>query len=160
MPLLDQVGEDVMAESAGTISTMKELVTFLREGTIAVVLLLFLLLPGVMKGVLARAGFTSADIAGFKWELQQSAQQTQTATDTVAQLEDKLAALKQQLDQVSQSAAAPEVKQKIMALSDEVGKTRAETSSVQTTLRNSLATQRSIIQKVDPALLEQKPPEP
>ncbi|MBZ5598732.1 MAG: hypothetical protein LAN83_10450 [Acidobacteriia bacterium] len=149
-----------MAESAGTISTMKEFVTFLREGTIAVVLLLFLLLPGAMKNVMAKAGFASADIAGFKFELQQSAQQTQTATETVTQLEDKLSALKQQLDQVSQSAAAPEVKQKIMTLSDEVGKTRAETSSVQTSLRNSLATQRSIIQKVDPNLLEQKPPKP
>jgi len=150
-----------MAENAGTISTLKEFVTCLREGTIAVVLLLFLFLPGVMKNVLAKAGFTSADIAGFKWELQQSAQQTQTATDTVAQLEDKLAALKQQLDQVSQSAAAaPEVKQKIMTLSDQVGKTQAETSSVQTSLRNSLATQRSIIQKVDPNLLEQKAPRP
>ena len=75
-----------MAESAGTVSTLKDFVTFLREGTIAVVLLLFLLLPGVMKGVLERAGFTSADIGGFKWELQQSAQQTQAATETVTQL--------------------------------------------------------------------------
>ena len=149
-----------MPENAGTISTLKDFVTFLREGTIAVVLLLFLLLPGVMKGVLARAGFTSADIAGFKWELQQSAQQTQAATETVTQLEDKLSALRQQLDQVSQSAAAPEVKQRIMTLSDEVGKTRAETSSVQMSLRNSLATQRSIIQKVDPSLFQQKAPKP
>ena len=43
-----------MTESAGTVTTLKEFVTFLREGTIAVVLLLFLLLPGVMKSVLAK----------------------------------------------------------------------------------------------------------
>lgn len=147
-----------MTESAGTVTTLKEFVTFLREGTIAVVLLLFLILPGVMNNVLKKAGFHSVDVAGFKWELQQSEQQTQAATDTVTQLEDKLSALKQQLDQISQSAAAPEVKQKIMSLSDEVGKTRAETSAAQTTLRDSLATQRSIIRKVDPSLLEQKPP--
>ena len=51
----------------------------------------------------------------FEFELQQSAQQTQTATETVTQLEDKLSALKQQLDQVSQSAAAPDGKEKLVS---------------------------------------------
>jgi hypothetical protein len=41
----------------GTIENLKGFVTFLREGIIVVVLLLFLLLPKVMNGVLERAGF-------------------------------------------------------------------------------------------------------
>jgi hypothetical protein len=148
---------------AGTVTNLKDFFAFLREGTITIVLLLFLLLPGVMKGVLSKAGFTSADIAGFKWELQQSAQQTQAATDTVAQLETRLSTLKQQLDQVSQIAAAPEVKQQISTLSQELGKTQAETTSAHVALSDSLKTQRSVIQRVDPSLLQQmevKPKQP
>lgn len=149
-----------MAESTGIIASLKDFVTFLREGTISVLLLLFLFLPGVMKGVLSRAGFTSADIGGFKWELQKSAQQTQAASDTVTQLEAKLSTLNTRLDQISQSAAAPEVKQQISTLSEELGRTRAQTSTVQTTLRNSLMVQRSVIQQVDPKLAEQIPQAP
>jgi len=149
-----------MAESAGTMATLKDFVTFVREGTIATVLLLFLFLPNVMRNTLVRAGFASADIAGFKWELQKSAEQTQTATESVAQLENKLSTLSERLTQISQTAAAPEVKQQITTLSEELGKTRAETSLAHTTLQNSLATQRSVIQKVDPKLLEQMQPPP
>ncbi|HEY1263125.1 MAG TPA: hypothetical protein VGF06_06360 [Terriglobales bacterium] len=146
-----------MAENPGVVAKLKDFVTFLREGTIAIVLLLFLLLPGAMKNVLARAGFTSADVAGFKWELQQSAQQTQAASETIEQLEGKLASLKQQLDQVSQAATAPEVRQQISNLSQEVGKTQSETKSVRSTLQQSLATQQAVIQRVDPELLKQAP---
>jgi len=149
-----------MADNAGAMTNLKDFVTFLREGTIAVVLLLFLVLPGVMKSVLARAGFTSADVAGFKWELQQSAQQTQAASDTVAQLESKLSALKQQLDQISQNASAPEVKAQISSLSQEVGKTQTETNSVHLSLQQSLATQKSVIQRVDPQMLQQMQTKP
>jgi hypothetical protein len=36
---------------------------------IVLVLLFFLVFPGFMKSRLADAGFTSASIAGFQWEL-------------------------------------------------------------------------------------------
>ncbi len=143
-----------MAESTGTIASLKDFVTFLREGTIAVVLLLFLCVPSCMQGVLSRAGFVSADVGGFKWELQTSARQTEAASETVAQLERKLSALNDRLEQIGRSAA-PEVKQQIAALTEDLGKTRAQTSSAQATLRDSLAVQRSVIRKVDPKLLEQ-----
>jgi hypothetical protein len=144
-----------MAEETGVLSRLKDFMTFLREGIITVVLLLFLVLPGAMKGVLTRAGFTSADIAGFKLDLQQSAQQTQAASDTVAQLEERLAALSARLDQVSQSAAAPETKQIIASVASELSKTREQTNTAQNTLQSSLRVQRSVIQQVDPKLLEQ-----
>ena len=144
-----------MAESAGTMSNLKDFATFLREGTIAAVLLLFLLLPGVMRNILVRGGFTSADIAGFKWELQKSAQQTQNASETVAQLENKLSTLQQRLDQINQAATAPEVKREITTVAAELGQTRTETKSVHTKLQDSLAAQKSVIQQVDPKLFQQ-----
>jgi|GEM_PF-6263223 len=145
-----------MAEETGILSRLKDFMTFLREGIITVVLLLFLVLPGAMRGVLTRAGFTSADIAGFKLDLQQSAQQTQAASDTVAQLEERLATLSARLDQVSQSAAAaPETKQILASVASELSKTREQTNTAQQTLQSSLRVQRSVIQRVDPKLLEQ-----
>jgi len=68
---------------ASTIENLKGSVTFLREGIIVLVLIMFLLLPGVMNNVLGRAGFTKASVAGFEWELQDSVQKTQDATKTV-----------------------------------------------------------------------------
>jgi septal ring factor EnvC (AmiA/AmiB activator) len=159
--LADCSMEDAMAEETGLMSRLKDFMTFLREGIITVVLLLFLVLPGAMKGVLTRAGFTSADIAGFKLDLQQSAQQTQAASDTVAQLEERLTALNTRLDQVSQSpSAAPETKQIITSVASELSKTREQTNAAQKTLQSSLRVQRSVIQQVDPKLLEQIRPAP
>ncbi len=145
-----------MAEGTGILGTTKDFFTLLREGTITVLLLLFLFLPGTMRDVLVRAGFTSADIAGFKWELKKSAEQTQSASANVAQLETKLSTLNARLDQISQStAAATEVKQQITTLAEELGRTRAQTSAVQTTLQDSLKVQKSVILRVDPKLAEQ-----
>jgi hypothetical protein len=44
------------------------------------------------------------------------------------------------------------VKQQIAALSQDLGKTQAQTKQVQNTLRESLTAQRSVIQRVNPAL--------
>jgi hypothetical protein len=67
-----------------------------------------------------------------------------------------LAALSGRLDQVSQSAsAAPETKQIIASVASELSKTREQTNGAQKTLQSSLRVQRSVIQQVDPKLLEQ-----
>jgi hypothetical protein len=91
----------------GTIENLKGFVTFLREGIIVVVLLLFLLLPKVMNGVLERAGFQTASLAGFEWKLHDSVDQTKAASDNVDKLQQQLTTLSARLDQLSQSPAAP-----------------------------------------------------
>jgi len=139
---------------ASTIENLKGFVTFLREGIIVLVLLMFLLLPGVMNNVLGRAGFTKASVAGFEWELQDSVQKTQDATKTVGQLEQRLQDLSKRLDQISQSAnTPPAVKEQITSLSQQVDQTRSETNSVQNTLKSSVAVQQRIIERVNPAAL-------
>src|SRR5262245_34560582 len=139
---------------ASTIENLKGVVTFLREGIIVVVLLLFLLLPGVMNNVLGRAGFTKASVAGFEWELQDSVQKTQEATKTVGQLEQRLQDLSTQLDQIRQSAnTPPAVKEQISSLSQQVNQTPSERNSVQNTLKSSGAVQQRIIERVNPAAL-------
>jgi septal ring factor EnvC (AmiA/AmiB activator) len=135
------------------IAKLKDLMGLLREATIAILLLLFLFWPSMVRGILENAGVHSMDFAGLQVELEQSAKQTQTATTTVADLQKQLDALNSRLEQVSQSpAATPEVKQQIATLSQDLGKTQAQTKQVQNTLRESLTAQRSVIQRVNPAL--------
>ena len=93
------------------------------------------------------------DIGGLQLELQQSAEQTQKATSTVADLQKQLNTVNARLEQVSQSAAAtPEVKQQIATLTQDLGKTQAQTKQVQNTLRDSLTAQKSLIERVNPAM--------
>ena len=54
---------------SNAIETFKSATASVREAVIVLVLILFLVFPGMMKGVLTKAGFTSAELAGFKWEL-------------------------------------------------------------------------------------------
>jgi septal ring factor EnvC (AmiA/AmiB activator) len=152
-----------MADGKEIVGICKDSLASLKELIILAALLLFLFLPSVMNGILTRAGFTSADIAGFKWELQQSVQQTQAASDTVAQLEESFPVLNRLLQEVSLSTATPpEVKRQITSLAAELGKAKEQTTVAQKTLQSSLRVQRSIIQGVEPKLLEQmvRPPAP
>lgn len=133
----------------------KNFIGAVREAIIVVVLLLFLFVPGMMKRVLVRAGITKASIAGFEWQLQDSAEKTQDAVQNAERLEAQLNNLSARLDQVSASAAAtPQVKEQITALSQDVERTRSDAMSVHGSLQSSLAVQRSIIQQVSPEVLE------
>ena len=96
---------------------------------IVLVLLMFLLLPGAMNRILERAGFTKASVAGFEWELQDSVQKTQDATQAIAQLDQRLENLNARLGQISQSTTTPPaVREQITTLSRQVDQTRSETS--------------------------------
>jgi Tfp pilus assembly protein PilO len=148
----------------GTGETLNGWVVFIREGLIVLVLLLLLLVPRAIGGVLERAGFTKASLAGFEWELRDSVQTTNAATQNVAQLEQRLASLSAQLDQLKHAPSTPpEVKDQIGSLARDVASTTSDTRAVQTKLQNSLMVQRSIIQRVNPNALEDartRPPSP
>jgi uncharacterized protein YoxC len=134
---------------------LKTFIGAVREAIIVAVLLLFLFVPRAMNRVLARAGITKASIAGFEWQLQDSAQKTQDAAQNAEKLEEQLHAFSLRLDQLSASAAAtPQVKEQITALSQDVERTRSDAKSVHGSLQSSLAAQRSIIQQVSPEVLE------
>src|SRR5436190_18839571 len=110
---------------------LKTFIGTVREAIIVAVLLLFLFVPGAMNRVLARAGITKASIAGFEWQLQDSAQKTQDAAQNAEKLEEQLHAFSVRLDQLSASAAAtPQVKEQITALSQDVERTRSDAKSV------------------------------
>ncbi len=150
---------------ADPIERLKGGIAALREAIIVVVLLLLLVLPGTMKGVLKRAGFVKASIAGFEWELlQESAQKTQEATENVAKFEERLQGLNTRLDQIRRSENTPAVvRQQITDLSQAIEQTRTETRSVQGNLQNSLAVQRSMIQtfrRLEPELPDRTRPAP
>jgi hypothetical protein len=148
----DSRGESTMAINA---DAAKNFIGAVREAIIVAVLLLFLLVPGMMNRVLARAGITKASIAGFEWQLQDSAQKTQDAVQNAEKLEAQLHDLGSRLDQLSASAAAtPQVRDQITALSKDVERTRSDAKSVHGSLQSSLAVQRSIIQQVSPQVLE------
>jgi len=134
----------------GTVANLKDFITSIREGIIVVVLLLFLFLPKVMNGVLESAGFTSVNLAGFKWELEKSMNQTKEARDQVIELEQKLVTFDRQLRMINES---PDIKaqdrEKIARLSRNIGEAREKTSIVSSSLKDSLQVQRSIVEQAD-----------
>lgn len=153
MPSTAEATSELVAAGGNTIAKLKDLMGLVREATIAALLLLFLFWPGTVKKILANAGVQSMDIGGLQVELQQSAEQTQAATSNVTALQKQLDVFNSRLEQVSQSAAAtPEVKQQIATLTQELGKTQAQTKQVQNTLRESLTVQKSLIERVNPAM--------
>jgi peptidoglycan hydrolase CwlO-like protein len=127
----------------------------LREDVIVAVLLLLVLLPGCMNDVLSRAGFSSASIAGFEWELREAVQNTGAATKDVTDLQKRLDALGNQLNQVTQSpTASPQLKQEIATLSRDVLQAQSSTRDVESELQQNPAVQRSIIRRVDRRVLQ------
>jgi hypothetical protein len=59
-----------MAEGENTITRLKDLMGLVREAVIALLLLLFLFWPGMVRQILENAGVHSMDIAGLQVELQ------------------------------------------------------------------------------------------
>jgi hypothetical protein len=92
---------------SGSIETLRNVMTLLRESVIVFVLLLFLILPGRVNSVLTRAGFTKASFAGFEVDLQASLDKTKSASETLLKLEDQLKEMKARLDEIGRKSSEP-----------------------------------------------------
>jgi len=144
---------------SNAIETFKSATASVREAVIVLVLILFLVFPGMMKGVLTKAGFTSAELAGFKWELRDSAQQTREAEESVTKLEAELRTLGDRLKAIGQQPVTPpQVRKQIVSLSDRVQRTSNETLVVREKLRTNVEAQESLIRRVAPEMLERRVP--
>ena len=148
-------------DKPSSLDKLKAFVALVREAVIVVILLLLLLFPRAIKSVLTRSGFTEVSIAGFKWEreLEDSLQQTKDATQSVIKLEEQLQKASDQLEQI-RASAPPAVGAQISTLSANLERTRSETRTAKDNLQNSLAVQRSIMQKFAPTRPEAIQPGP
>ena len=50
------------------LSTGKDLVSLLRDGSLLVLAILLILFPSTLSAILVKAGFVEGSVAGFKWK--------------------------------------------------------------------------------------------
>ena len=126
----------------------------LRETGITILVILFLVWPSAINSLLIRAGFTTADVAGFHWEkaLQESAKSTSAAQQTIDTVRQSIDSAIAQIRTLSGNLTDPRLKQGLQQIEQQLDGSLETAHSASKDLNASARYQINVLQTVAPAL--------
>lgn len=149
-----------MEQEKSSILAIKDVIVTIREATITVVVLMFVLLlffsPNSIKQTLSQAGFKSVSIAGFgemelqevQKELENAKAQVEVARDELDDVENKFQQVNASLVQLKTLTQNPIQKERLETISKEINISKEKTAVIKRDLSNTIQKQDKILQNI------------
>ena len=137
--------------TAERIDAARQIMALVRDASILLLALFFLLLPRTFNRILTDAGFDRGSFMGMEWrnQLQQSNAALADADQAISDVQVRTASMATSLKKLEENATDPEQKQKITALAKENTKLAETTTNMQATVAQALQANAPLVAQLD-----------